>query len=421
MTELFYRAGLHVGIAHCNFQLRGKDSLDDEEFVHRLAAKINTPFFVKRFSTAEFAKREGVSIQMAARKLRYEWFEEIRSTENFDFIATAHHRDDQVETFFINLIRGTGISGLHGILPKKDKIIRPMLFTNRHEIEDFAINHFIPWREDRSNEETKYLRNRIRLELLPIMKSLNPDLSAGITATIVQIRSLEEHWKNEISRTKQRIVSKTGEEIRIDLRKLTRLKPLQPLIWELLSPYGFNDTVIRDLLESSPGESGKMFFSKAFRLIKNRDELIITPLSDSTTANVIKPGRLHVVKEPLTIEEGVNMLKKPLPLSFTIMDIDNNFEIPLSSNIANLNLAKIEFPLTLRKWHQGDAFCPLGMNKKKKLSDFFINMKFSIPEKENCWLLCSGKHIIWIVGYRIDHRFRITRGTKKILQIELKK
>ncbi|MCK9202990.1 MAG: tRNA lysidine(34) synthetase TilS [Bacteroidales bacterium] len=419
MTDLFYRAGYHFGIAHCNFQLRDKESQDDEQFVRDLAAKLKVPFFVKKFDTSGLAAQEGISIQMAARKLRYEWFEETRSDHHFDFIATAHHLDDQIETFFINLIRGTGIQGLHGIMPKKGRIIRPMLFTSRKEIETYAFSHPISWREDRSNSETKYLRNKIRIEILPLMKSINPDFLNGITGAIHQIRNIEAIWKDEVNRTRQKIIHETGHEIRIDIPKLARLKPLQPLAWELLSPYGFNETVIHDLLSSLQKESGKVFFSKTYRLIKNRDELILEPLGISVSDSPSGHSRYAGPEQQYLIDYGDFITETPLSLRFSIKTIDQKFEIPLTPSIASLNLSRLSFPLILRRWQTGDTFYPFGMNKKKKLSDFFIDHKFSLPDKENCWLLCSGKQIVWVIGYRIDHRFRITSRTEKILQVEL--
>ncbi len=421
MAHLFHKTGVHIGIAHCNFQLRNKDSQADEQFVRHFAESLNAPFFLKKFNTREEAKKEGISIQMAARKLRYEWFETIRSENHFDFIATAHHLDDQIETFFINLIRGTGISGLHGIFPKKDKIIRPMLFACRNEIETYALNQSIAWREDRTNNKTKYLRNKIRIDLIPAMKLLNPDFLKGITATIGQIRSIEKYWKKEVDKKKRALIRETGNEIRINLKNVFKLTPLQPIIWELLAPYGFNEQVIHDLLESFPGESGRVFYSKSKRLITNRDEWIITPRpgpdpEEDTIKN--QPGKRL---SEYTIKQEETILNQPIRLKLTLRDMDEDFDIPASPDIACLDVTRFTFPLTIRRWRPGDAFYPLGMTKKKKLSDFFIDNKFSLPEKENCWLLTSDKHILWIIGHRIDHRFRITKRTKRMLQIELTK
>jgi len=419
MADLFHKAGYRFGMAHCNFRLRENESDEDEQFVCELAEKYGVPFYSRPFDTLNIASRDGISVQMAARKLRYGWFEEIRTIHHFDFVATAHHQDDQTETFFINLIRGTGIQGLHGIFPKKERIVRPLLFTSRREIENYAYRNPISWRKDRSNNDIKYLRNRIRLELLPIINSINPDFLQGITATISQIRQIESFWKEEINRNTLKVMQQKGEELRVDLSRFAKMKPLEPLAWEMLSPYGFNETVIRDLLGSIDKESGKVFYSRTHRLIKDRSQLIIIPLApgERNPSN----GNIDSFKEePLfSIEKGNVTIMEPLTLRFTVTPLEKGYEIPASSLIACLNLRHLTFPLTLRHWKPGDAFYPLGMNKRKKLSDFFIDQKFSLPEKENCWLLCSGNQIVWVVGHRIDHRFRVTSRTKEILCVEV--
>jgi len=418
MTDLFHKSGIQTGIAHCNFQLRGHDSQADEAFVQHFSEKRNIPFFLKKFNTREEAKKMGISIQMAARKLRYDWFETIRAENHFDYIATAHHLDDQIETFFINLVRGTGISGLHGILPKKGNIVRPMLFAYRNDIEAYARNQSIPWREDRSNNEIKYLRNKIRLELLPVMKALNPDFSGGMTTTIDQIQSIEAYWKKEVNKKTRGLIRETGNEIRINVKNIFALKPLQPIVWELLSPFGFNEQVIHDLIGSFPGESGRVFFSKSKRLITNRDEWIVTPrhaLGWEGKREKKQPGEKAT---EYIIEKAETLLEQPERLQLTLRNADDLSNIPENPNIAWIDADKFAFPLTIRRWRPGDAFYPLGMGRKKKLSDFFIDKKLSLLEKENCWLLTSEKKILWIIGHRIDNRFKITQKTRRILQVE---
>lgn len=409
MSELFHRAGYAFGIAHCNFGLRGMESDADETFVEKLAGKYKVPFYAKRFLTTKDAKEKGISIQMAARELRYQWFEEIRVKEKYHSIATAHHLDDQVETFFINLLRSTGIAGFHGILPRQGNLVRPLLFTYRESIEGFARKYKLIFREDSSNLKTKYLRNKIRHEVIPIFRELNPAFPNILTETILRMRETEIIFRNVIEEARKKIIrkDKNGTHIRIeDLKKLT---PVDIYAFELLSPFGFNEAVIRDILHSHDDSSGKFFYSSTHRLIKNREELILNPLPGKEESSLKNAG--------ISIPENKKEIRKPIHLSFTKTATIKRFVIDPSKEVANLDLRKIMFPLILRRWKKGDSFYPFGMNKKKKLSDYFIDSKLSIPEKENTWLLCSGTHILWIVGYRIDHRFRVTSQTKEVFQV----
>jgi tRNA(Ile)-lysidine synthase len=413
MTELFHRARYSFGIAHCNFSLRGKESDRDEAFVEKLAKNYRVPFFTKRFLTAKDAKVKGISIQMAARELRYEWFEEIRIKEKYHCIASAHHLDDQVETFFINLLRSTGIAGFHGILPKQGNIVRPMLFTFRDSIEAFARKHKLIYREDSSNAETKYLRNKIRHEIIPVFRELNPAFPLILSETIVRMRETEAIFRKSIEEARKKILRKEKNEIHILVIDLKKLEPVETYAFELLSPFGFHEAVINDILLSPDDASGKIFYSPTHRLIKNREKLILIPLASKNESGI----KIATISIPENKEE----IRKPLHLSLKKIITGKKFLIDPSSETANLDLHKITFPLTLRRWTKGDSFYPLGLNKKKKLSDFFIDNKFSIPEKENTWLLCSGPHIIWIIGRRIDHRYRVTSRTKEVLQVKLLK
>ena len=396
-------------IAHCNFGLRGKESDADEAFVKKLAGKYEVPFFNKRFFTAKEAKEKGISIQMAARELRYKWFEEIRIKEKYSSIATAHHLDDQVETFFINLLRSTGIAGFHGILPKQGNIIRPLLFSYRDDIEAFARKHKLAFREDSSNAETKYLRNKIRHEIIPVLRELNPVFPQILSETILRMRETETIFRNSIEEAQKKIFRKDKSGMHIRTGELKKLTPVDIYAFELLSPYGFNEAVIRDILHSPDDASGKIFYSPTYRLIKNREELILNPLTSK------QESRLQNAE--ISIPENKKEIRKPVHLSIIKATAGKTFSIDPSREVANLDLRKIIFPLILRRWKKGDFFYPFGMNKKKKLSNYFIDIKLSIPEKENTWLLCSGRHILWIVGHRIDHRFRVTSQTKEVLQV----
>ena len=409
MCELFHSAAYRFGIAHCNFNLRGKESDADEAFVQSLAKKYQVPFYHKKFLIKKDASEKKISIQMAARELRYHWFEELRIKEQFDLIATAHHLDDQIETFFINLLRNTGIAGLHGILSKQGNLIRPLLFTHRGDIAVFAQKHKLTFREDSSNAETKYLRNKIRHEIIPVFCELNPAFPKILTETIQRIRETEIIFRDTMVELRKKIIRNDSKGIHIRIADLKKLSPIDIYAFELLSPFGFNEAVISDILHSADEGSGKIFYSQTHRLIKDREQFIINPIAD------LKGSRVKNAEIKIAVNK--KEIRKPIHLSFTKTSCGKTFSIDPSDNVANLDLNKINFPLIVRRWEKGDSFNPLGMNKKKKLSDYFIDRKLSIPEKENIWLLCSGQQILWIIGHRIDHRFRVTSRTKEVMQV----
>jgi tRNA(Ile)-lysidine synthase len=413
MCELFHWAGYTYGVAHCNFNLRGMESDADEAFVENLAKKYQVPFYHKRFLTRKEAGDKRISIQMAARDLRYHWFEELRKKEKYHSIATAHHLDDQIETFFINLLRSTGIAGFHGILPRKGNLVRPLLFTHRDDIAAFAKKHKLIFREDSSNAETKYLRNKIRHEIVPLFCRLNPAFPQIITGTIQRMRETEVIFMNAIEEMRKKIVRNDINGTHICFDDLRKLSPIGIYAFELLSPFGFNEAVISDILHSPDEGSGKIFYSQTHRLIRDREELIINPIVDKKGSRV----KNAEIKIPVNKKE----IRKPIHLFFTKISAGKTFSINTSNDVANLDLNKISFPLIVRRWKKGDSFYPFGMNKKKKLSDYFIDRKLSIPEKENIWLLCSGPQITWIIGHRIDHRFRVTSQTKEVLQVRWSK
>lgn len=406
MAELFHQAGYSFGIAHCNFGLRGEESDADERFVHSAAGRYQVPFYVTRFDTMDFAGFNHFSIQMAARELRYTWFEEIRAKEGYKGIATAHHRDDQIETFLINLLRGTGIAGLHGIPVRKGYVIRPLLFASREEIEHYAREQQISFREDSSNSKLNYVRNRIRHHLIPMIQSIEPNYAVQITGTIDRIRESEAILQPLVEKQRKKLLRREKEKWIIEIGELAKLKPLKAWMYELFSPFGFNEATIGNILRSLDQESGKRFRSSSFRIIKDRKQLIIIPLTDK---------KAEKSPEGCFISETSASLDKPIRLSLKTIQRESGFQISGDKHTATLDLDKVIFPLVLRKWQPGDYFYPFGMDKRKKLSDFFIDEKIPIPDKEACWLLCSGKRIIWVVGHRIDHRYRVTSRTKKLL------
>lgn len=413
MTDLFKRSGLSFGIAHCNFQLRGNDSEEDELFVAELAKKNKVPFFSQRFSTLHTAQSLGISVQMAARELRYGWFAEVLRKEKYSYIATAHHLDDQVETFFINLLRSSGIAGFHGILPKQGKIIRPLLFATRENINHYATDNHIKYREDKSNNDIKYLRNKIRHEILPVLQEINPDVIRHIGDNLERIREAEQIFRKTIEQKRKKIIRSEKEKITIPIGEIRKLNPQGTYLFEFLSPFGFNFSQVNDLLKSLDKISGKKLISHTHILIKDRENLYITPVPG-------QHGKPHFLK-PVLLTESTKSITSPVRLKITQQKKDKTFRIDPDPSIAFLELHKLHFPLFLRKWQRGDYFYPFGQNHKKKLSDFFIDQKFSLLDKENTWLLVSGKEIVWIIGHRIDNRFRITSKTKEVLRIKWSK
>ncbi len=408
MAHLFHLGKFSIAIAHCNFGLRGRDSDDDAEFVREAALQWKIPYFCKKFPTSAWAAGKGISIQMAARDLRYAWFEQVREENHFDYVATAHHLDDQVETFLINLIRGTGIAGLHGIPVKSGSIIRPMMFAFREEIEQFANRCKVPYRMDLSNNETKYTRNKIRHEVIPLLCSINPEFRQGLTASIRRFHAFEQVGEQAINTWLYQNQNTDGIKHVMDTSLLKGVGPLEPYLWKWMSGFGFNETHVSNLLASFDSDGRKIFTSPTHLLVKERGSLSISPIVPAPPAKVLKIALFGKKKQVCT----------PLNLLFKRIPGVTGFEISAARNKASLNFDKLQFPLMVRKWQRGDLFYPLGMRKKKKLSDFFIDQKFTLKEKEETWLLCSGRDIVWIIGHRIDHRYRVTPVTREILSVD---
>lgn len=409
MLDLFIKSGLSFGIAHCNFNLRGEESNLDEKLVKQLAQKNNIEIHTISFKTEEYAKSNGISIEMAARDLRYEWFEKIRQKFDYSYIATAHHKNDVIETFILNISRGTGIKGLCSIQPKVNKIIRPLLFAFRKEIEEYCTTNKLQYREDASNATLKYKRNIIRHKILPELINLNPNINNTLIDDIAIFNDVEKIYKNSIEEKKERILTKKDAEILININELKKLNPLKTYLYEFLKPYNFQPKNVTDIIKSLDNISGKQFFSSSHYLIKDRNFLIISEIDINDDKN-----------KNFTINKETTNITSPIALNITI--VDNNSVIDLSElkneNFAFLDYDLLTFPLHIRKWGNGDYFYPIGMKKRKKLSDFFIDKKFSIIDKKNTWLLCSGDDIVWVIGKRIDNRFKMTDKTKKIFVVE---
>jgi tRNA(Ile)-lysidine synthase len=406
MAELFSIAGLSFAFAHCNFELRGKESDKDEIFIRSLAKKYKVSCFVNSFETKEYSEKEGISIQMAARDLRYKWFTETAEVEGFDYIVTAHNLDDQIETFFINLTRGTGISGLKGIMPVNGKIIRPLLFASKDEIEKFAVENKLEHRHDSSNDTDKYLRNKIRHHITPVLKEANPNFYYTFTETLLKIQSTDKIYLKEINARKKELIKTECGETLIDIKQLLGLDPPETYLFEFLTDFNFNYSTVKSIINSLHEQPGKVFYSETHCLLKDRESLIIKKLSEKET------GTFYLA-------ENEEFLSSPIRMKITSEKYSVEYLVNTDRNIALLDKSKLKFPLKIRKWETGDFFYPLGMKSRKKISDFFTNEKFSLFEKEKTWLLCSGIDIIWVIGYRIDDRYKITEKTKNILNLQM--
>lgn len=401
LVHLFQQLDNEIALAHCNFQLRGLESFEDQRFVQDYAAKNNIPVFVTQFDTEAFARDYKLSTQVAARELRYGWFYELLEAHDFNYILTAHHADDNLETFFINLSRGTGIEGLTGIPAQNEQVIRPLLTFSRAEILDYAERFHIAWREDSSNASDKYLRNKIRHELIPVLKDLNPQFLTAFHKTQNYLQETRSMAEDASVMVYQQVAREVGDEIHYDLKQLTRLSNYKSYLHHWLHDFGF--TAWEDIYDLVDGQSGKTVYTREFRLIKNRDFLILSRL------NTEKDGEY-------VIEKGKSEVNIPLNIAITSADDYSKTE----NTIIFADADKLKFPLILRRWREGDTFQPFGMNgKSKKVSKFFKDEKFSLTEKEKAWLLCSGNEIVWIVGIRQDERFRIDNTTKNKLKIAL--
>jgi tRNA(Ile)-lysidine synthase len=408
MSHLFLKLGTNIGIAHCNFSLRGRESDLDEEFVRNFSDNNGTPFYTIRFSTKEYSADKGISVQMAARELRYSWFEKIREDNNYDFIAVAHNRNDNVETLLINLIRGTGITGLSGMKPASNRIIRPILFASRNKLEEYCNENRILFREDKSNAETRYTRNKIRHQILPLLKEINPSVEETLNETAGKLAGLDKIVTDFINGLRVKLSVKRDDNIIFDIEKLLKLKAGKALIFELFGPYGITGATSGDLVNIIAGSTGKQVFTKTHRMVINRNELIVSPLEIQK-------------KDFYKINTHEDLLMVPGIMAERIIANNSGFKIPDSKNIASVDFDKIRFPLLVRPWESGDIFLPFGMKKKKKLSNYFIDRKYSLVDKEKALILESEDNIVWIIGERIDDRFKVTRLTSTILQIEATK
>ena len=408
MTECCIMTGLDFGIAHANFQLRGAESERDEIFVRQLALKHNKTFFTKKFETKKYAEKEKCSIQVAARRLRYEWFRVLmgKDKELFQFLFTAHHLDDNIETMLMHFFRGTGIAGLTGMPQKNEELIRPFLNISRSRLKEFAISQNLDWVEDSSNASDDYTRNYFRNQLIPSLTNIFPEIHNNLENNLVRFSEASVLYHQAISLHKKRLLKQNGSEIHIPILLLKKAIPVHSIIFEIIKEYGFSPGQTEELIKLMDSTNGKYIFSSSHRIIKNRGWLIIAPLEETNNAHII-------------VEQNVQEVFYPQgKLQFNYFSPKESGSFSKDPCNAFLDAGKIQFPLVLRKWKTGDYFYPLGMKKKKKLSRFFIDQKLSKTAKEKVWVLVMDKHIIWVVGYRIDNRFSIYNTTDNILLIK---
>lgn len=406
MVHLLKAAGYQFSIAHCNFQLRGDEALSDQQFVKDLAGKIGVQFHAIIFDTKKYAAEKKISIQMAARELRYQWFAELAQQSGYDLIALAHHQNDTIETILLNLTRGTGIAGLHGILPKNGSIVRPLMFLKRADIQDIVKAENLAYVEDSSNSSTKYARNKIRLEVVPKLKELNPALEATFERNLKHFRGLEILLEQQLDELRKGLLIFHGQDIHIRIDEVKKLQPQFLLLYGLLQDYGFNESTVEDIISSLDKHSGRVFGAPGFMLLLDRDKLILAKREAVSSEIVLIAGDQHEVKFN---NYRLNILHDDSPIIIR----DNPMAVSIDTDL-------LIYPLTLRHWSEGDHFHPLGMKRRQKLSDFFVHQKVPLHEKPEIPLLVNGNNeIIWVGGYRPDDRYKVTSKTKKVTIFEL--
>lgn len=401
LLHVLHQLKYTIAMAHCNFGLRDNESDGDEEFVKTQSEFYKIQIHTLKFDTQQFAESNKLSTQLAARKLRYDWFIVLLEDYNYDYLLTAHHLDDSLETFIINLTRGSGLDGLVGIPEQNEEIIRPLLLFSRQEIVDYAVGNSIQWREDSSNASHKYLRNKIRHGIVPLLKELNPSFLNSFQNTLDNLQQAQSLVDDASRIVYRKVVDDIDFQKKINLNELLQLPNYRAYLYQWLQPFGF--TAWDDIYDLVAASSGKKIFSENYVLLKNRAELIVFPKKEEGE------------EEHFSIEKGKKYVKIPLNLSFCkVTDTSHQ-----SSNTIFVDEDKLLFPLKLRKWSEGDFFYPSGMTGKKKVSKFFKDEKFSLIDKSNAWILYSDNQIVWIMGIRQDERFKIVENTTNILQIKV--
>lgn len=403
LTHLCHKLNVNMALAHCNFNLRSGESHTDEDFVIQLAKDLDLEVFTERFDTKKYSKDHKMSIQMAARELRYNWFEALTNQFQFDYVLTAHHTDDNLETFLINLSRGTGLEGLKGIPQINNNIVRPLLPFSREAISTYATDNKIEWREDSSNASIKYMRNKLRHDVIPVLKEMNPQCLQNFQATLSNLSDTADIVEESVDAVLKRAITFIDDNyMAFSVKEFKKLNNPKAYLFEVFKDYGFTEWhAIVNLLDA---QSGKIIASSTHRLIKDRDCLLLSHIPKNTFKNI-------------TIDELVTQIETPMGTLFF-----NEANAVLSKELHTIYVDKslLKYPLKLRQWQEGDYFYPLGMSGKKKLSKYFKDEKLSLIDKENVWLLCSNNAVVWVVQRRADNRFKVTETTKQIMRIQLK-
>ena len=407
LLDVLHRLGVQVAVAHCHFGLRGEDADADEQFVRKLAKQYGLPYFAEFFRTKEYAEQEGISTQMAARFLRYRWFEQLRQVQGLAYIATAHHQRDQAETMILNLAHGTGLAGLHGIQVKNGHVIRPLLGLGRDDLHEYLVERGLRWREDDSNDSPVYQRNLLRHEVLPVLREINPNLDQTMHGTAERVGGAEEIVRRYVEETADKARRDEAEVTYLNISMLQKTAATTLVLHELLRPFGFAWPVVKDIVAAFSGESGRKFDSPTHRLVKDRENLVITP------RRLTQFGTFQMAAGQ------TDLLADGMRLKAELHDDARHFIIPRSKSTAALDADKIKFPLTLRRWQEGDWFMPLGMKGKKLLSDFLIDQKVPLNLKDEVRVLTSadGK-ICWVVGWRVDDRFKVEETSERVLTVQ---
>ncbi len=405
MADLFIRAQIPMAIAHCNFSLRGTASDEDENLVTSFAAKAKIPFHTVRFNTKQKMAEWKKGVQETARILRYQWLEQVRQQHGYILIATAHHANDNAETLLMHLFKGTGIAGLHGIPKQNGKLIRPLLFSGKSAIENYATVHGVPYRDDASNATDAYQRNVVRHHIIPAIEKWFPDAVMQIHETAGRLSEVEILYRRAVAAEVKKLTEYRGQDCYIPVRKLQKTTPLSAIFYELFTGYGFTPAQIPAVMQLMEAETGRYIASPTHRVIRNRDFLVITDVADAGADMIVipeAPGAIHTA-------DGV--------FSFSIKEMPPAV-LPSGSEVVCLDMRAVRFPLILRRWRTGDYFYPLGMGmKKKKLSRFFIDQKLPLHEKERVWILESDKRIAWVAGMRMDERFKVSVATGQVLMV----
>ena len=406
LLHVLISLGYDCVIAHCNFHLRMDESDRDELFVRELAMELKVPYYSVDFETTKYAEDHKISIEMAARDLRYAWFYELLFNHDAQAIAVAHHADDSIETMLMNLVRGTGLKGLTGIQPRNHKVVRPLLCCNRLELETYLVRFDLDHIEDSTNASVDYQRNKFRNEVLPLLAEINPSVRQTLYDSLDRFEGIWAIYQQAIDTMKQLIVRNEPGLVKMDIDAIKKQEHIPTLMYELLHTYGFGPAVIEQVTSQLDGESGKVFFSETYRLVKDRKYLLIIKIEDNPVDDFI-------------IAENETVIEFPFLLKMNKQPVIPGFEVSKEINRIHVDASRLTYPLVLRRWKEGDTFFPFGMKQRKKVSDFFIDNKLSLFEKEHSWILTSNNEIVWIVGQRLDNRYCVTKQTKEVIEFKI--